>query len=206
MRKTMDLRLNKGEVLNCCVEILAVPGAVLLIPTDTVYGLVCRWNDFAAIAAIREMKGRGEEKPFQMLAPNTEGIAAAGIEVSPSIKRLMDAFCPGPLTIIAKKSSPSDDDVLKTVGFRIPDHPFLLNLMRGINANLAATSANIAGRPPILTLSEAEGLFSLAPALSIDGGAIEGAASTVINATTDAISIIRNGPITAEMIAEKLQY
>ena len=205
MRKTMDLRLNKDEVLDCCVEILAVPGSVLLIPTDTVYGLICRWNDFTAIAAIRKMKGRNEEKPFQMLAPNTEAVVAAGVKVSPPIKKLMDAFCPGPLTIITKKYLHNDDE-LRTVGFRIPDYPFLLELMRRINANLAATSANLAGRSHILRLSEAEGLFSPAPALAMNGGTLGGAASTVINATTNDISIIRNGPITAEMIAEKLQY
>lgn len=196
MRKIMDLRLNKDKIIEHCIEILTVPGAILLLPTDTVYGLVCRWNDFAAIAAIREMKGRGEEKPFQMLAPNAAAVASAGVDISPSIKKLMDAFCPGPLTIIANKSDNS-----ATVGFRIPDHPLLLKLMLGIDSNLAATSANIAGHPPIQSLVDVEALFTPPPALCVDGGTIEGASSTVVNATTDYISIIRSGSITREMIS-----
>jgi L-threonylcarbamoyladenylate synthase len=199
MKKNVDMRLKKENALDSCIEILEEKGAVLLVPTDTVYGLVCRWNDTAAISAIREMKGRDGKKPFQMLAPNANAVASAGVAITPPIKRIMDAFCPGPLTIIAKKRDNSE-----TIGFRIPDHAFLLELMHGIGANLAATSANLAGHPPIRSLSDADGLFTPPPKLAVDSGPLENAASTVVDATNNKMSIIREGAITAKMIAREV--
>jgi L-threonylcarbamoyladenylate synthase len=195
MKKIVDLRLNKESALDHCIDTLKVKGAVLLVPTDTVYGLICRWEDALAISAIRKMKGRDEKKPFQMLAPNINAIVAAGIEITSPIKRIMDAFCPGPLTIIARKCDNSE-----TIGFRIPDYPFLLDLMFGIGANLAATSANLAGYPPILSLSDADGLFTPPPELIVNDGPLDNVASTVVDATNDKMTIIREGAITAKMI------
>jgi tRNA A37 threonylcarbamoyladenosine synthetase subunit TsaC/SUA5/YrdC len=73
--------------------------------------------------------------------------------------------------------------------------------MRESGANLAATSANFAGEPPIESISDVDNLFSPPPTIAVDGGLVSGAASTVVDTTTDPVSIPREGAVTAEMLA-----
>ncbi|NOY74339.1 MAG: L-threonylcarbamoyladenylate synthase [Kiritimatiellaeota bacterium] len=197
MRKILNSSLNESETFERCVDVLSVSGAVLLLPTDTVYGLVCRWNDSEAISAIRRMKERGARKPFQMLAPNIDAVEKAGVAVSGVARSLSDAFCPGPLTIIARAG-----DKTGTIGFRIPNDSFLSRLMIECGSNLAATSANPAGKTPIVSVSDAGTLFTPPPALIVDGGRLSGVASTVVDATSDAVSLIRTGALSDEMILD----
>lgn len=207
MPKILKLNSNESEIASVCADLLKISGSVLLLPTDTVYGLVCRWDDMAAIAKIREMKGRDGSKPFQMLAPNIESAVAAGVELTALVKCLADAFCPGPLTIVAR-SRRSDDfnrtDVApqRAIGFRIPDNSLLAALMLAANANLAATSANPSGAPPMRTLSNVEKIFTPPPDLVIDAGALPQLASTVVDVSDEMPIVLRPGAVTEMMIAE----
>jgi L-threonylcarbamoyladenylate synthase len=185
------------HIFEICLRQLEIPGCVLLLPTETVYGLVCVWEDMPAVERIRRMKLRDGDKPFQMLAPDLESLIDYGVKITPEIRKVVNKFCPGPITIIAdiQKTSPMG---MKTVGFRIPDFPFLLNLMKSSGKLLAATSANIAGQPPSATVSEALKSFDEQPDIAVDGGRIEGKASTVVDMTGRSFKILREGAIRKE--------
>ena len=165
------------------------PGAVLLVPTETVYGLLCRADDSAAVEKIYRMKHRDAAKRL--------GCFVAGLsdlkDLCPDrrVEAIAGKYCPGPLTIIARRKNGD------TIGFRIPDHPFLQALLRETGMVLAQTSANRSGRPNVRTADEALAELAEEPDIVIDGGAIpEGAqASTVLDATGEELRIVRQGKL-----------
>ena len=193
------LKQNSNEAKKECVHYLSHPGAVLLVPTETVYGLLCSWDDKDAQKRICEMKNREQGKPFQMLAPDLASIENEGIIITNEIKKVYDAFCPGPLTIVAKQEGTD-----KTIGFRVPAHGFIQNILFAYGANVAATSANFADNPPAVTVEEAIDSLNGEPNIAIDAGPIKGQASTVIDMTGPFFKILREGPITKSEIANIL--
>ena len=193
------LKQNSDEAKKECINYLSHPGAVLLIPTETVYGLFCSWNDQDALQRICEMKNREQGKPFQMLAPDLASVENAGIIITNEIKKVYDAFCPGPLTIVAKH-----EETGKTIGFRVPDHGFVQDILFAYGANVAATSANFANNPPAATIDEAIESLKGEPNIAIDAGPITGKASTVIDMTGPFFKILREGPITKSEISNIL--
>lgn len=189
--------LRSSEAVEAAAEILnSRPGSVLLVPTETVYGLVCRWDDPAGRARIYELKHRSENKPLAAFIPSVEALPTEA--VLPDIARkLAAAFCPGPITLVVPDKSGG------TFGFRIPDHPFIKELLAAFGGALASTSANLSGQSPARNV--ADGLRSIdgEPELAVDGGALppDSPASTVIRVFADSSwKILREGPVTAEQI------
>ena len=169
--------------------VLRHPGTVVLVPTETVYGLVCRASDEAARKRIYELKHRAASKPLALFTADWRRLEGVKLEGLPAT--LAEKYCPGPITIIAPGAEGG------TVGFRIPDHPFILKLLRELDFPLASTSANLSGQPNVLTVTEALAQLCGEPDLAIDGGAIApGAlASTVVDATGTTPRILRQGAL-----------
>ncbi len=190
-----------GEAFLSCLDLLDTPGAVLLLPTETVYGLMCSWHDFDSRSRIFRMKSRDEGKPLQMLADSLDRVVEAGVDISPEIAKVAGAFCPGPVTIVAKMN-PTDNAGLGTVGFRIPDCPLVLELIRRSGKILAATSANLAGEPPAATVEMALETLSSHPDIALDAGTLGSIASTVIDMTSSEARIMRPGPVTEDDLAK----
>lgn len=187
-------------VLEECLQSLNYSGSVLLLPTETVYGLACRWDDESARKRMCSLKNRDAEKPFQMLTYDLNEAVKYGIRLGPKVKTLVDHFCPGPITIIVKNSDGG------TIGFRIPKHPFLLNLLKICGFPLAATSANISGNFPAKTIAAALKDINGEPDLVVDEGEISGSqASTVVDITGSSFRILRQGPISETQIREVLR-
>ncbi len=187
----MKTRINK------CITQLNEEGSVLLLPTETVYGLMCLWSDDIARNKIYKIKQRDTKKPFQMLISNIEMLKSYNVILCDKAKQIIEEFCPGPITIIL--STTGGD----TIGFRMPQHKFMLNLIQKLNKPLAATSANISGEQPILTVNEATASFAEnQPDLIIDDGPIKNTAkaSTVIQIINNEIKVLREGIISLEMI------
>jgi L-threonylcarbamoyladenylate synthase len=184
----------KRDIFEICLGELKKPGAVLLLPTETVYGLMCNWDDLEARDKIRAMKEREAKKPFQMLAPSLDSLIEYGLEISDDIAKMVDKHCPGALTIIANSAKHRVDDI-DTVGFRIPNYPFLLDLMNESGMLLAATSANIAKAPPAVTIAEALDALNGEPNVAVNAGEIVGLASTVVDMTGSEIKVLREGAI-----------
>lgn len=192
-------KLRDGEKISAEQEkaarevaaILRKPGAVIIAPTETVYGLMCRWDDEKAKERIYRMKARGDHKPMQMLAASTESAGDHGAIFSPTAAEIAEKFQPGPITIVVPGQSG------ETIGVRIPDHPFMTALLAELDAPLAATSANRSGQPAALNAQDAAKGLTEIPDLLIDGGEIpsDGQASTVVKIIGGEIEILRIGPI-----------
>lgn len=189
--------LRSSEAVQAAAEILNTrPGSVLLVPTETVYGLVCRWDDPAGRARIYELKHRSENKPLAAFIPSVEALPEEAV-LPEAARKLAAVFCPGPVTLVVPDKSGG------TFGFRIPDHPFIRELLAAFGGALASTSANLSGQPPARNV--ADGLRSIdgEPELAVDGGALppDSPASTVIRVFADSSwKILREGPVTAEQI------
>ncbi len=185
-----------SEVVAACVEALKRPGAVVLLPTETVYGLVCRWSDAAARERIYALKHRCKNKLLAMFAPDMSAAERYGAVINDLGRRLFERFTPGGITIIC------GDRTGGTVGVRVPDHPLVLAVLRSLGEPLASTSANLSGTPAALDC--ATGLAGLdgAVELAVDGGAlpVDSLASTVVDATGSTPKILRAGAIPPAVI------
>jgi L-threonylcarbamoyladenylate synthase len=168
-------------------------GTVVVIPTDTVYGLAARADDADAMARLFALKGRDADKSIAVL------VADLGQARSLTTHRLdrFAPFWPGPLTVVvpriadAKLYIGTDDS---TVGIRCPDDAFVRRLALEVGP-IAASSANESGAPTPATAAEIAVLFP-SIALVVDGGPRRGVASTVIDATVDPPVVLRPGALT----------
>jgi tRNA threonylcarbamoyl adenosine modification protein (Sua5/YciO/YrdC/YwlC family) len=198
-----DFKKDYSLLVSECITCLAEEAGVILLPTDTVYGLVCDWENQAARDKIYRLKQRDRDKPLQMLIPELSYLGNRGITPFPALKKVVSSFCPGPLTIVV--SVPGQN---QKIGFRIPEHELVLKLLRTYKRPLAATSANLSGEAPLLSADEALAKFAEAPDLVIDGGRLpEGArASTVVELSPNGhFTVLRPGPISARQLADALE-
>jgi L-threonylcarbamoyladenylate synthase len=200
--KIINETLEK-DAIDLCVNCLAKQGSVLLLPTETVYGLFCRWDDEVAKNKILNMKKRDGNKPFQMIIPNINALKNTNINITKNIQILVDKFCPGPITIIANLNTNKDSQT-NTIGFRIPAFSFLISLMNHAQCSLAATSANLSGNPPAQTVEDAINVLEGSPDLVVNADEISGDPSTVVDMTTNSFKILRHGPISEIEIMEAL--
>ena len=177
-------------------DILRREDGVLLVPTETVYGLVCDASHDAARAKIYEMKRRPASKLLTLFFASRQAAESAFPAMPETAKRFAAAFCPGPVTLIVPDGEAS-------TGFRIPAHPALLRLLEAYGRPLASTSANLSGLPPAHTADEALESLASPPDGVLDGGAIppDSEASTVIRIERDGSwRILRPGPVSEEML------
>ena len=168
-------------------------GAVVVIPTDTVYGIAARADDADAMARLFALKGRDAGKSIAVL------VADLGQARSLTTHRLdrFAPFWPGPLTVVVPRAADAvlhigTDD--STVGIRCPDDAFVRRLALEVGP-IAATSANESGAPTPATASEIAAIFP-SIALVVDGGPRHGVASTVVDATVDPPVVLRAGALT----------
>jgi L-threonylcarbamoyladenylate synthase len=183
-------------------------GALAIVPTDTVYGIVADCSIGDAVRAIRSVKGKDEDEPLQLLfGPDIEMLRGYADLEGPA-GRLVDALGPGPWTIIAPIVPGWTSEALAggtTVGFRIPDSPVIYKLVAELGGPVAASSANRHGQPSPLTCAEAIAGVGSFCAVALDGGpARAGTDSTVIDCAGDALRILREGAIDRATVARIL--
>lgn len=197
------IRRADNEALAEAARILAA-GGVIVFPTDTVYGLACDLFNEEAVNRIYRIKARPAYLPLIAMPAEAEEWPQVASELPECARRLMTRFWPGPLTIIvpARKDIPAV--VLgggRTIGMRIPDHDAARQLLRLAGRPLATTSANLSGRPATCTAQDAAAQIGDAVDLILDAGPCPGGqASTVVDCTVEPPKILREGPITAEML------
>ncbi|NMB01086.1 MAG: threonylcarbamoyl-AMP synthase [Firmicutes bacterium] len=181
-------------------------GEVVAFPTETVYGLGANALDPQAVARIFQAKGRPQDNPLIVHCTGITQVSQFVQEISPEVRLVMDAFWPGPLTIVLKKTDIIPTVVtagLDTVAVRVPNHPLALELLSNTNFPLAAPSANTSGRP---SPTRAEHVFSdlqgKIPAI-LDGGETGwGLESTVLDCTVTPFRVLRPGGVTLEELSE----
>ncbi len=181
-------------------------GALVAFPTETVYGLGANALDEGAVARIFEAKGRPSDNPLIVHIADHGELESLVASVPEVARVLMDAFWPGALTLLFRKSDRVPSIVtagLDTVGVRMPVHPVALELIRKAGVPVAAPSANRSGRPSPTTAAHVrEDLQGRIPMI-VDGGACQvGVESTVLDVTVDPPMILRPGGVTREMLED----
>ncbi len=173
--------------------------------TDTFYGLGADPFNSAAVARIRALKGREDDKPILLLISDTGEAERLLIERSPEFEKLAARFWPGPLTIIGRAVKELPEEITAgtgTVGIRLPADANVRELVRECGGALTATSANPAGCEPARSADEVRSYFPEGIDLVIDGGEVTAIEpSTVVDATISPPRIIREGALAARLIA-----
>ncbi|RBP66343.1 translation factor SUA5 [Brevibacterium sanguinis] len=191
-------------VLDECARV-AEAGNLLVIPTDTVYGIAADAFSASAVAALLAAKGRGRDMPPPVLVPRAETVFGLVDGVDERMLALTGRFWPGPLTIIANAQPSLDWDLGEThgtVAVRMPDDEAALALLSRTGP-LAVSSANTTGAPAATTVDEAEAMLGDSVDIYLDGGErTSGLASTIVDLSGDVPRIVRRGPIDAEELRE----
>lgn len=171
-------------------------GGVVVLPTDTVYGLAAHPERPEAVARLYAIKGRPAGKPLALLAADTAAAEAYGALLPPHAQRLAAAFWPGALTLVVSRAA-------TTEGVRVPAHALTRALLAACGGVLRVTSANVSGTPP--ALSAAEALRDVGPAADLvidDGLAPGGVPSSVVRITATGWELLRAGAIPLERLRQ----
>lgn len=196
-------RSDSAEVIQTAAKILQ-EGGLVAFPTETVYGLGGNGLDSAACEKIYIAKGRPSDNPLILHISEFEELNPIVGEISPAAQKLMDAFWPGPLTMVFPKSEIVPEKAtggLDTVAVRFPSHPVARAIIRAAGLPIAAPSANSSGKPSPTRASHVEFDLNGKIDMIVDGGAAEwGLESTIVDVSGEVPMILRPGAVTKEMM------
>ena len=182
-------------------------GRLVVMPTDTVYGLAADAFDSSAVAGLLAAKGRGRDMPVGVLVGSWHTIEGLVYYVDDTARELIRACWPGALSLVVQQAPSLQwdlGDARGTVMLRMPLHPVALELLRETGP-LAVSSANVSGQPPATTAALAQAQLGPLVDVYLDGGpSPEQAASTIVDLTGPASRLLREGPVSADAIAAVL--
>ncbi len=182
-------------------------GRLVVLPTDTVYGIGADAFDNAAVAALLAAKGRGRDMPVPVLVGSWHTIEGLVYTVPDSARELIRAFWPGALSLVVRQAPSLQwdlGDAAGTVMLRMPLHPVAIEVLREVGP-MAVSSANISGRAASVTAEEARNQLGGLVEVYLDAGpSKQQAASTIGDRTGAHPRILRSGPVTADAIAKVL--
>jgi L-threonylcarbamoyladenylate synthase len=182
-------------------------GRLVVLPTDTVYGVGANAFDPAAVTALLAAKGRGRDMPVPVLVGSWQTIDGLAFAVPEAARELIHAFWPGALSIVVQQAPSLQWDLGEGRGkvmVRMPLHPVAIELLREVGP-MAVSSANISGRPPAITADDARRQLGELVGVYLDAGpSQQQAASTIIDLTGPTPHILREGPVGADEIATVL--
>ena len=208
IRKLDNSNIDKS-VIKEAAEIL-LKGGLVAFPTETVYGLGANGLSSDACKKIYLAKGRPFDNPLILHIGKMEQLEQIVLEVTPLAKKIMNAFWPGPITLVFKKKVSVPMSVtggLKTVGVRFPSAIVAQELIKEAGIPVAAPSANSSGKPSPTKASHVEYDLSGKIDMILDGGSADfGLESTIVDVTGDKAVILRPGAITYEMLEKLLGY
>ena len=194
-----DVTVRNGALSSAthCVQ----SGQLVVLPTDTVYGIGADAFDSTAVGDLLAAKGRGRDMPVPVLVGSWSTIEGLASTVSTRTWDLVEAFWPGGLTLIVEQApSLSWDlgDARGTVAVRMPLHPVAIELLERTGP-MAVSSANRTGQPPALTALQAQEQLGDDVAVYLDGGpARTGIASTIVDVTSELPHVVRDGAVTLD--------
>jgi L-threonylcarbamoyladenylate synthase len=185
-------------------------GELVVLPTDTVYGIGADAFSPEAVQRLLDAKVRGRDMPPPVLIADSSLIRALAVDIPPSAEALVEKHWPGPLTVICKARSTLQMDLGETEGtvaLRVPDHDLARDLLRRTGP-LAVSSANISGMPAALSCDEAIDQLGESVAVYLDGGVLGGpgaAPSTIVDFTQDDRGeVLRHGALSLADLRETL--
>lgn len=201
MRQPRILRVRSksdASAIRQAVEALQ-GGSLVIMPTDTVYGLAADARLPGAEEKLYEAKSRDRGKPIPLLAASVADVEAFGAVLGQTERQLAKAFWPGPLTLVLAAGD-------RTEGFRVPDHATALALLRDCGGVLRVTSANVSGEPPALTAADAVSVIGRFAEVALDAGPSPGGASSTVAQVVDGgIKILREGILSRERLEKACQ-
>lgn len=179
---------------------------VVIFPTDTVYGIGASIFSPKALDKIFEIKNRPTDKSLIVLCADELQLEEIVGPLSVDVKKIIDAFLPGGLTLILKCYMSLPEEITRgkqTIGVRIPDHPLALELLKEFGP-LATTSANISGEPSPTKIDRLNPVIQRVNYVFDDGETKQQIPSTILDCTKDEFVILREGAITLEEIQKVL--
>jgi len=182
-------------------------GRLVVMPTDTVYGIGADAFDSAAVSALLAAKGRGRDMPVGVLVGSWHTIEGLVFAMPNGARELIRAFWPGALSLVVTQAPSLQwdlGDARGTVMLRMPLHPVAIELLREVGP-MAVSSANVSGQPPAVDADEARRQLGDLVEVYLDAGkSAQQAASTIVDLTAASPRILRPGPVSAERIADVL--
>lgn len=208
MSQTYDCTRPDGHEAGLAAALGAVKdGRLIVMPTDTVYGIGADAFDNDAVAALLSAKQRGPDFPTPVVVGSWDTVSGLVRDNDTRLRCLVEAFWPGGLTIVTHQapSLPWNlGDTRGTVALRMPLHPLAIELLQQTGP-MALSSANIHGRPAALSAAQAREQLGDSVAVYLDGGpATIGTASTIVDLSAGRPRILRKGAIEASRVAEVL--
>jgi len=178
-------------------------GDLVVLPTDTVYGLAADAFSADAVQRLVRAKGRGREMPPPVLIGAPATLEALAVEVPTWLRAMTAELWPGPLTVICREQPSLNWDLgetRQTVAVRVPNDDVALAVLKATGP-LAVSSANLTGEPAATTIDDAERMLGDAVAVYLDAGTSPGGvASTILDVTAPTPRILREGPIGLDVL------
>jgi L-threonylcarbamoyladenylate synthase len=183
-------------------------GHLVVLPTDTVYGVAADAFDPAAVSSLLAAKGRGREMPPPVLVSAISTIDALAVNIPSYARALVEEFWPGPLTLVCHQQASLQwdlGDTRGTVAVRMPNHDIALEILERTGP-LAVSSANRTGMPAATDAEQAMEMLGEEVAVIVDGGASPGGeASTIVDATGPQGRVLRRGALSLETLNKVLE-
>ena len=203
-RYDCDLPLERARGVRAAIAAVR-RGALVVFPTDTVYGLGTDAFSPTAVAALLAAKGRGRDMPVPVLVPSPKTLPGIAVLRGGAGQRLVDAFWPGGLTVVCTAQPSLDWDLGEargTVAVRMPLHPVALEVLTETGP-MAVSSANRSGRPPAVNIEEAIEQLGEAVAIYLDGGQVQdNVPSTIVDVTGAVPRVLRAGAVSLDLLRE----
>lgn len=205
-----------GEIFDCADETqraaglaaataAVLKGALVVLPTDTVYGVGVDAFRPSAVESLLAAKGRGRDIPPPVLVGSVRAATALVEDLGPYGQELIDEFWPGGLTLVCRASRTLKWDLGETKGtvaVRMPQHPVALELLTQTGP-MAVSSANLTGKPPATTAADASEQFGDAVEVYLDAGPCEtDIPSTIVDLTGDMPRLLRGGAVSIGRLRE----
>jgi tRNA threonylcarbamoyl adenosine modification protein (Sua5/YciO/YrdC/YwlC family) len=182
-------------------------GELVVLPTDTVYGLAADAFDATAVRRLLDAKGRGREMPPPVLVGSAATLDALASTVPDWARRLVERYWPGPLTIVVREQSSLQWDLGETrgtVAVRMPHDPVALELL-GRTGPLAVSSANVTGRPAATDADQAADMLGASVSVILDAGpTVDDRPSTIVDCTAGRPRVLRVGAVPLEELRTAL--
>jgi L-threonylcarbamoyladenylate synthase len=182
-------------------------GRLVVLPTDTVYGIGCDAFDAGAVQSLLRAKKRGPDMPVGVLVGSWSTVDGLVLSVPPQARALIEAFWPGDLSIVLPHAPSLNWNLGTTRGtvmLRMPLHPVALELLREVGP-MAVSSANVSGQPPAATAEQARDQLGDSVGVYLDGGETgEPVPSTIVDLTGSSPVLLREGAVSEDAVAAVL--
>ena len=190
----MKTRIVNRKDIDEVVETLN-NGGVVCFPTDTVYGIGVVYDNLDALNRLKLSKGRPDSKPIPMMIGSVSQIEDVA-HTNEKITRLTSAFMPGGFTIVLNKKENVSDEItngFKTIALRMPDDEFICEVIKRLKRPMLVTSANLSGMPTGVYFEDVRRDFEGRIDMIVRGECKGSVSSTIVDATSDELKVLREG-------------